>query len=478
MNILENTEPKEVFGFFEQISSIPRSSRHTEAISKFLCDFAKERGLEYYTDKMNNVIIKKPASEGFENSAPVILQGHTDMVAQKESDCNKDMEKEGLDLFIDGDLLGARGTTLGADDGIAVAMMLAVLDSKTIKHPPVEAIFTSDEEIGLLGANDLDASPVKGKRLINIDSEEEGILTVGCAGGNLTEIALPVTREAFKGEGMRIAVNGLLGGHSGVEVDKGRANADIVLGRLLSCVRNSTDMRICTVSGGLKDNAIPQNAEAYILVASFEEAEKALKVLTEKIKNEYRTPDPDLKVDIEKADCHILPMTKDSTAKVVAFLTTTPNGLQEMSPEVKGFPQTSLNLGILECSENAVCASYCVRSGVQSQREMLNDTLTNLTEMLGGSIRFEGDYPPWEYRKDSPLRDLMIETFKEEYGREPEVTVIHAGLECGILSEKIEGLDCVSIGPEMQDVHTPRERLSISSTQRVWKYLLKLLEKM
>ncbi len=476
MAVLEHLEPGRVFYFFEEISAIPRGSTNTKQISDWCVAFAKARGLEYYQDSLNNVIIIKEATPGYEKAEPVILQGHLDMVCEKAPDCIKDMEKEGIDLVIDGDRIRANGTTLGGDNGIAVAMALAVLDAADLAHPRVEAVFTIDEEIGMLGAIDLDMSPLKGTRLINIDSEEEGIFTVSCAGGNTTRCRLPFTCEPFAAAVMEITVGGMLGGHSGVEIDKRRANASMLLGRLLYSIKKQSEIRLITVEGGKKDNAIPREAHALIAAADADAVRAAVVEMQEAFRFEYQTADPDIFIKLQTVNTESIPMDAQSTAKVINMLVCLPNGIQEMSADIEGLVQTSLNLGVLLTEEQTVLASFCVRSSMATQKQMLIDRLACQMELLGGNIDIYGDYPGWEYKQDSGLRDLMVRIFEKQYGYAPQISAIHAGLECGMFMGKLPDLDCISIGPDMTEVHTYRESMSISSIQRVWSFLTEVLK--
>lgn len=477
MSVLDQLEPRAVFSFFEQFCAIPHGSGNTKAVSDWLANFAKARGLWYAQDAANNVIIKKPASPGYEAAAPVILQGHIDMVCEKTPDCSKDMTREGLDLAVDGDAVCAKGTTLGGDDGAAVAMMLAVLDDGTLAHPPVEAVFTADEEIGLLGAAALDTGALQGKRLINLDSEDEGVFTVSCAGGAQANCRIAVTREAFAGATLRLTVEGLRGGHSGTEIDKGRANAGKLLGRMLYALRSTAEFRLCGVYGGMADNAIPTKAEA-VLVCDADAARAAAEEMARVFAAEYRAADPDIRVCCEHCASGLMPMSARSTEDVLTFLLCAPNGIHAMSTEIAGLVQTSLNLGILRTEEDAVKAVFSVRSSVDTQKRMLLDTLRCLTGRLGGGMDVAGEYPGWAYRADSPLRELMARVFTEQYGCAPKIEAIHAGLECGLFAGKIEGLDCVSIGPDMEAIHTPGEKLRIASTQRTWRFLTEVLRQM
>lgn len=477
MSVLEHLEPKGVFRYFEEMCAIPHGSRNTRAISDWCVEFARAHGLEHYQDEADNVIIIKEATPGYEDAAPMILQGHIDMVCEKDADCPLDMEKDGLDLVVEGNILRARGTTLGGDDGIAVAIGLAALADETLQHPRLEVLLTSDEEIGMLGAAALDASPLQGRQMLNLDSEDEGVFTVSCAGGSEAVCAIPVARAAFAGTVMKVAVSGLAGGHSGVEINKGRANADMLMGRLLRAMAAETELRLVSVNGGLKDNAIPVAAEAFVVAADAEAAKAAAKVLGEAMKREFRVADPGLAVTVGEGETERLPMDADSTRRILCWLTCAPNGVQAMSMDIPGLVQTSLNLGILETHADRVTTSFSVRSSVDSQKRMLHDRICCLTRELGGTMEIFGDYPGWEYRPESPLRERMLEVFVEQYGYEPKVEAIHAGLECGLLGGKLPGLDCVSVGPNLKEIHTPRERLEIDSVQRLWAFVVEVLRR-
>lgn len=471
MRVLQDLQPKRVFDFFEDICAIPHGSGNTAQIAEYCLKFAEDRDLEAWQDKIGNVIMKKAASHGYENAEPVILQGHLDMVTEKTADCDIDFTKDGLHLRVDGDWISAEGTTLGGDDGIAVAMALAILDDDTIEHPALEVMLTVDEETGMYGAADLEPENIRGRTLLNIDSEIEGVFTVSCAGGVGVICRLQTEAEPCKGGVVRLTVEGLAGGHSGVEIHHGRANACILLGRLLK----ELDCRIVSMDGGGKDNAIARQATAVVEVR--EDWEKTVRAMEEKFREEYRTTDPNLKITVDSASADAA-MTKMDTARCVAFLTGCPNGIVAMSEDIEGLVQTSLNLGILKADAGHFRASFSVRSSVGAEKTQLVQQLKDLTADLGGMVETEGDYPAWEYRKDSPLRDLMVAAYTEQYGKPPVVEAIHAGLECGLLSDKLPGLDAVSIGPDMKDIHTPQERLSVSSVARVWKFVLEVLKRM
>ena len=477
MAVLDQLEPKNVFRFFEQMCAIPHGSYNTKAVSDWCVAFAKERGLEHYQDEMNNVILIKEASAGYEEAQPVILQGHLDMVCEKAPGCEKDMAREGLDLAVEGDYIYAEGTTLGGDDGIAVAMALAALDDESLPHPRLEVILTTEEEVGMDGAMALDVSPIRGRKLLNLDSEAEGVFTVSCAGGSMAACGLPVARAPFGGDILRVRVAGLTGGHSGAEIHKGRANANMLLGRLLRAMAAETELRLVSADGGLKDNAIPVAAEAVVAAEDGRKAKAAAERMAACFQTEYRRSDPMLTMTAEEAAAAWQPMDVSSTERTVCLLACAPNGVQTMSQDIHGLVQTSLNLGILKTGENAVTASFCIRSSVDSEKEMLKDRLACLLAQLGGGVSFSGEYPGWAYRPDSPLRELMTEVYREQYGREPKVEAIHAGLECGLLAGKLPGLDCVSIGPDLLEIHTPREKMSISSVQRVWMFVREILKR-
>ncbi len=477
MAVLEGLKPEKVFEYFEKICAIPHGSGNTKEISKMLCNFAKERGLWYYQDELNNVIIKKEGTFGRENLEPVILQGHMDMVCEKAPDCTLNMEKEGLTLKTDGEAVFAEGTTLGGDDGIAVAMIMAILDSDDISHPPIEAVITVDEEIGLIGANKMDVSFLKGKRMINIDSEEEGIFTVSCAGGIRGKCTFLIKREKREEKTYVIEVGGLMGGHSGVEIDKGRANSNILLGRVLKTLIEKTDFKLASLEGGLKDNAIPRVSRAKVTLCDEKIISQTCQEMTKIFKNEYTLTDGEVFVKFSESENEV-PMDSESTRRIINALCILPNGIMEMSHAIEGLVQTSLNLGILTTEEDRVIADFGVRSSIDSQKEMLCQKLLAVTESLGGETEFDGNYPGWEYRQNSPLRDLMVEVYRDQYKAEPKIEAIHAGLECGVFAGKIEDFDAVSIGPDIKDIHTFSERLYIKSTERVYNMILEVLKRM
>lgn len=467
MNQLTELQPARVFHYFKEIASIPHGSGNTAALSDYCVDFAKAHGLEAVQDKLGNVIIKKSATAGYEDRPVVILQGHLDMVCEKAPESTVDFEKDGLKLAVDGDWLFAEGTTLGGDDGIAVAMALSILEADDLSHPPLEVLLTVDEEIGLLGAAGLDGTALDGRLLINIDSEDEGVLTVSCAGGVRAEVTLPTERIYNSWNTYKVTVDGLRGGHSGVEIDKGRLNSNKIMGEFLNTLET---YRIVRIEGGQKDNVIPRKTTCVLA------ATKDITSLGESFAQEHRVEgDPDLTVTVEHAVAENYTMTDESTQRIVEFLTTVPDGIISMSEEIEGLVQTSLNLGILKTDGDVVKAGFGVRSSVNAEKIALLDRVTMVAETCGGKCETGGDYPAWEYQKDSRLRDTMCAVWEDMYGSKMKVVAIHAGLECGFLCEKLPGLDAVSIGPDMQDIHTCRERLSISSVGRIYRYVCETL---
>ncbi|MEE1077903.1 MAG: aminoacyl-histidine dipeptidase [Agathobacter sp.] len=479
MSKLNNLEPQKVFYYFEEISNIPHGSGNTKEISDYLVKFANDRGLFVSRDSLNNIIIKKDATPGYENAVPIIIQGHTDMVCEKENDCNIDFEKDPLDLYVDGDYLRARGTTLGGDDGIAVAYALAILDSDDIAHPKLEVVLTVDEEVGMLGAFDMDLSSLEGKKMLNIDSDLEGHFLTSCAGGMCVIADIPVKRVSQSGTKLELKVTGLQGGHSGGEIHQERGNASILMGRLLNLLLKNVPYGIETLQGGLKDNAIPRECVSTILVPT-EAKEAVCQIVAEfdsVMKQEFAISDSQVSVlvkDLGEDTLEILDYA--SVNRIVFYLHTIPNGVQHMSKIMDGLVETSLNLGIMELKKDALHTTTSIRSSVSSRKEDLCDKCIQIIEMVGGEATVEGAYPAWEYKNNSPLRDEIAKAYHNLYGKEPIFEAIHAGLECGIFSEKIEGLDCVSFGPNNLDIHTPMERLSISSTKRVWEFLIEFLK--
>ena len=473
---LAGLNPAAVFGYFEEICSIPHGSRNTKPISDYLVSFAVEHGLRYIQDEVNNVILFQEGTCGMEDHPAVILQGHMDMVCEKDADCPINMGTEGLDVTHDEEFVFAKGTTLGADNGIAVAYALALLSDKTIPHPPLEVIITVDEEIGMLGADAIDLSMLKSRTLINLDSEDEGIFTVSCAGGATATISLPADRRAVYGPCIRLRVEGLQGGHSGAEIHKNRANANKVMGEFMSRIQKLMPLCLTSFTGGSKDNAIPRSCQATMVAMgiNLERINPIAEELQAEIREKYDEPE----VVIQAFDVDALggnSLSTEDTSKVIGLLCAAPNGIQAMSEDMPGLVQTRLNLGIAKLG-SSFSITFSVRSSVNDEKQTLLKQLEDMAALFGGSYSQMGAYPAWEYKKDSTLRDTMVRIYSEMLGAEPQVLAIHAGLECGLLGEKLPGLDCVSIGPQMYDIHTSRERLDIASTERTWNFLLEILK--
>ena len=478
MSVLGQLEPKAVFGYFEEICKIPHGSGNMEKISQYCVEFAKQQQLEYIVDDMKNVIIIKEASLGYEDCDPLIIQGHLDMVCEKRPDKEKDFLTEGLDLCTDGELIWADRTTLGGDDGIAVAYALALLADKELKHPRLEVVLTVDEETGLYGAEAIDLSMLKGKKLINLDSEEEGIFTVGCAGGLTLTCDIPMFTEDVEGQLYELKVTGLLGGHSGAEIHKGRGNSNVILGRVLLALGQKIGLDIIKMEGGSKDNAIPRESVAQILVSE-EDVSKIADLVKEQeaiLKNEFHASDAGLALELTDKGAATADVL-DATSKITALhaLNNLPNGIQAYSMDIEGLVETSLNMGIMSMDGENLKMSFAVRSSLESAKQYLTEKVLLFIEMLGGECEIKGDYPGWAYNPKSDLRETFVKVYREMYGKEPVVEAIHAGLECGLFTKKIDGLDSISVGPNMHNVHTSEETLEVESVRRTWEFLCRVI---
>ena len=495
---LNELSPGEVFSYFEKICSIPHGSGNTGMIADYCLEFAKLHGLKARKDAADNVVIFKAGTSGYEDCEPVILQGHLDMVCEKEPGCDIDMSVQSIKVCTDGKMVWADGTTLGADDGIAVAFILAVLASDTIAHPPIQAVLTSDEEIGMLGARDLDTSDLIAKRLINIDSESEGILYVSCAGGVRAECDIPVVYEDAvgwvsggeqddnasdaAGNGQvcfEVKISGLAGGHSGVEIHKQHTNAIRLLASLLSHASCMADFRLVSLSGGGKENAIPKEAKAVVSVRSCDATtfEQSIKENADVWMQEISATEPHAKIEVGKADAAADKVLDfHSTENVIYALGLSPDGVYRMSQEINGMVQTSLNLGTAYLEDDKLVYKYLIRSNTAAGKKLLLERVNTFVKHLSGNVVTMSDYPAWEYKSDSQLRKICVESFTKVYGHEPEVTSIHAGLECGILAGKMPGVDMISFGPTLESVHTPDECMNVASVERTWEYLMEILK--
>jgi len=478
MGVLTQYEPKDVFCYFETICSIPHGSGKTDRIVAYLKQFAADRGLACECDKANNVIIRKAASLGYEKADVLILQGHHDMVCEKGEGVAFDFVHQPIVPVVDGDWIRAAGTTLGGDNGIGVAMILAILDNDALPHPPLEVLITADEEIGMLGAFALDCSHLVGHKLINLDSEYEGVLMCSCAGGVNVRSTIPVSRETVTGQIVELSIKGLTSGHSGVEIDKGRANANVLMARLLHELAASCSYRIVTLEGGSRETAIAAAVEATLLVDATQT--KALCALVEKLgtefQKEYVASEPHMEIRATEGEVDtVSAVTKTDTALLHTVLVAIPDGVQVMSLEMPGLVQTSTNFGTLKLTKEALTFSNTIRSSVTPQKEWITERIASIVKLGGGTVKTDGNYPGWAYNPNSVIKDTILAAYKKLFGKEASVEAVHAGIECGLFADSISGLDCVSIGPDMADVHTPREHLSISSTARTYKLLKKVL---
>lgn len=482
--MLEAIDYKKIFTYFEEISKIPRGSYHNEKISEYLVNFAQEHDLAYRVDEALNVIIKKPASKDCTDNEPVMLQGHMDMVCVS-TDGTHDFLKDGLSLKIDGDYIYAEGTTLGGDDGIALAYSLAILDSDEYTHPPLEIVFTTDEEVGMYGALALTASDLEAKRLINLDNEEEGVLLVSCAGGMSADVSFRGERVEKAGDVIEVSVRGLAGGHSGTEIGKHPLNASILLGRLLDMTWRAHPFQLISFTGGDKDNVITN--EAFVRILCTDGAKELVLALAENaacLKEEVETAEPGTEFCVgEPSGGSEMCFSLTFTEGILSFLNLAITGVQVMSSDVEGMVESSLNMGAAKTEKDQMTFGFSLRSQKETYRDYMLAKLERLSNYIGsgeitGSFQVRGEYPAWDYKKDSKLRELMVEEFREVFGREPRVEGIHAGLECGILAKKIEGIDIISMGPDILDIHTASERLSISSAKRNFDFVLRVLERL
>ncbi len=478
MSVLQGLKPERVFYYFEEICKIPHGSGNTKQISDFCVEFANRQGLKVVQDEVNNIIIYKEGTKGYEDSEPVILQGHLDMVCEKTKESTHNFETDPLSLYVEDGKVSAKDTTLGGDNGIAVAMALAVLEADDLAHPPIEALFTIDEETGMDGAEALDMSLLKGKMLINMDSEEEGSLVVGCAGGVHFEAEIPVVREEKKGSVISVIIEGLVGGHSGMEIHKQRGNAHKLMGRILYRLSKKFDFNLIETKGGSKDNVIAQENKA-VLVLADNEAEfiQTVKEMEAELKTEFGNDEPRLVVKVENAGVDTVnAFDKESTAKVIQYLFIVPNGVQVFERDLENQVETSLNLGSVTTEENCVKTVHLTRSSRDSQTEALKEQLYAVVEAVGGKGVVNGQFPGWAFRQESRLRDIMMDSYEDLYGVKPEILTIHAGLECGLFLGKNPELDCVSFGPALSDVHSPAESMDIASVARSYDYLLEILK--
>ena len=472
-------KPEKLFHFFEDVCAVPRGSGHEKGISDFLVKFAKDRGLWVYQDDSYNVIIKKEGSEGAKDKAPVMLQGHIDMVCDKRAGVEHDFEKEGIDLVLKDGVLSANGTTLGADNGVAIALMMMVLDDDEIKHPPVECVFTTEEEVGLNGAQALDKSQITARTMINMDSEEEGVATISCAGGLRVQLTRKVERTAAEGTLVQVKIEGLLGGHSGTDIDKERQNGNILMARMVDQIMKNTDGKLVTFAGGTKDNAITRECAASLIYADKAEAEKAEKLaaeLAETFADEISAFEPDFACEVSAEDNQSAAALKDEDAKAfIGAIRLAPNGVYRRNIKMDGFVVVSSNLGVTRADGDELVIVISPRSSVASLQEDTKARFALLAETFGFEISYSGQYPGWDYKEDSKIREVFVESYRELFGSELRLEALHAGLECGLFSEALPGLDAIAVGPTLYNVHTPDENVPLDSFERFYELLKDVL---
>ena len=473
-------EPASLFRFFEDISAIPRGSYHEKALSDFLVEFAKARGLWYHQDELHNVIIKKPASKGAESKPAVMLQGHIDMVCEKLAEVAHDFETDGLDLIVENGVLRANGTTLGGDNGIAVALMMAILDDDALTHPALECVFTTQEEVGLGGATALDKSLLEVRTMINLDSEDEGVATVSCAGGMRFSMNRPITRREACGQLIKINISGLLGGHSGIDIDKERQNGIILLGRMVNRLLHETNAQLSCLKGGSKDNAIPRETSA-ILVVSEQEADKALSIaksLSADFSAELCPFEPDFCCSVTSEAGSASVLSPEDAKALVSAICLAPNGVRRRNLKQDGFVVTSLNLGIVQTDDTSASLVFAPRSSVASLQEDTKERLFLLAETFGFTCTIAGEYPGWSFAEQSPIRDIFMESYETLFGTPLKIEAIHAGLECGLFSDALAGLDAIAVGPTIRGCHTPDEYLPLDSCERFYTLLTDVLSRL
>lgn len=473
--------PEKLFQFFEDISAIPRGSSNEKAVSDFLVSFAAARGLWCHQDALHNVIIKKPASAGAESAPAVMLQGHLDMVCEKRADAVHNFETDGLDLIVEDGVLRANGTTLGGDNGIAVALMLTVLDDGALVHPALECVFTTQEETGLGGAAALDKSLLTARTMINLDSEDEGVATVSCAGGMRYTLTRTLTRETLQGTLLRLSIAGLLGGHSGIDIDKERVNADVLMGRLLSRLLHETAGRLVSFAGGTKDNAIPRECTAALIYTDADEAARAVQLaeaMAHDFTNEIAGDEPDFSCAVSAETGAADAMSGADARALIGAVCLAPNGVRRRNLKQDAFVVTSLNLGVVETDAHTAHLSFAPRSSVASLQADTTDRLALLAETFGFETEITGAYPGWQFAAVSPVRDCFCESYQALFGSALKIEAIHAGLECGLFSDALPGLDAIAVGPTIRGCHTPDEHLPLDSCERFYRLLCDVLARL
>ncbi len=467
-----------IFDYFETISSIPRGSGHEQAISDYMVDFAKQLNLEVIQDSANNVYIYKPGTKGYENSKPVILQGHLDIVWEKDKDTDFNFETQGLELYKDGDWIAAKGTTLGADNGVAIAYQMAILADNTLEHPPLEIFMTTEEETGMGGVRNMHGEYLKGRTLINLDTDYEGEFLVSCAGGVRVRINMALSAEQIgTTAAYNMKIHNLRGGHSGAEIHHERANANVIMGRVLKILNSKLSIGIACVNGGTKDNVITRECDAIITVDANKDNElkQLIAQLDAMLKSEYSAQDPDITIELTPTTTNTI-INRECVNKMLNLITLLPNGVIGMSHHIENLVETSLNMGIVDTTDKNLHITFAIRSSVETKKHEMVSKIMDLCEIIGAHCEAAEDYPAWTYKEHSPLREVAIKVYEKMYDKEPVIMAIHAGLECGFISQKLPQVDIISMGPNVKDIHSPQERVSISSMTRVYEYLLELLK--
>lgn len=480
--IITGYQPEKLFQYFEDISAIPRGSGNEKGISDFLVAFARERGLDVYQDEVYNVIIRKPASAGAEDAAPVMMQGHIDMVCDKLAGVEHDFERDGLELVVEDGVLTANGTTLGADNGIAVALMMTVLDDDTLVHPALECVFTTDEETGLVGAETLDKSQISARIMINLDSEEEGVATVSCAGGVTVTLTRGLALERVDGSLLTVAISGLLGGHSGSDIHLERGNANLLMARIVEQVLRGTDARLVSFDGGSKDNAITRECTARLVLADAADAQRAAgiaRAVAQDIAAELEVFDPSFACEVEVADgASADAMSTEDAWALVRTIRLAPNGVLRRNVAADGFVEVSSNLGVVATEGASVRMLLAPRSSIASLQEEIKGRIQTLADAFGFSASFDNEYPGWSYTEHSHVREVFQASYCELFGEELKIESIHAGLECGLFTEALPGLDAIAVGPTLADVHTPDEHMPLDSAERFYRLLVDVLARL
>ncbi|MFV0441869.1 MAG: aminoacyl-histidine dipeptidase [Lachnospirales bacterium] len=483
MNILENLEPKKVMHFFEELSGIPRGSYNEKAASDYVKQFALDRNLEVVQDELFNVVIKKPGTKGKENNETVMLQGHLDIVCEKNKDTDHDFLKEGIKLKVDGDWISGTGTTLGADNGVAVAISMAILDSVDLEHPPLEVVLTSQEETGMGGALALDTDILKSTKMINIDTDTEGVFLTSCAGGTKSKGILKIDYvdiDKSKFQGYALEVKGLKGGHSGAEIDQQRGNANKLAFRIMQKIQDNSNLYIYNVDGGAKDNAIPRECLVAFMLDNndVDKVKTLVDKLSQDIKKEFSVQDSGLEITLTESECVDKGFSKENTIALINAMKLLQNGVISMSMNIKGLVETSNNVGVVKLEDGKVVITSALRSAVLSKKEAVKDMITLVYDTFGFESEFFGDYPAWEYKAESELRPFVAKAYEELFGTEPEFAAIHAGLECGLIIGKMPNLDIIATGATIVGAHTPEEKVSISSIDKAYKLIVNLLSKL